>query len=356
MGLNVTYHSDLTLYDVVVSTLVASIVLLVFILSKYYYNNGNSDNLNKPISNLEEFVYMGRGQTIPKGVVSVRFDPSVTEVEREAFDSCIQLREVVLNDGLEKIGVGAFLNCTALQSITLPSTLFEIGCWAFGHCSNLQKVVLHEGLQKIVISAFRGCSSLESITLPSTLTDIGKFVFIECSNLREVELHENLQTIGYRAFHNCNSLERFTFPTISTRLNNVIEVETEVNRIRQLKNEIDNIRGYMIRRRGSELFLPGTVIRGGSNWNTIKASLDKIVSWIKYHEIKEGLTIFELALWKAKLDQVDDINPTSREEYRIEVPGPVKDTILQYLHGADIPLAVSVSRRPRVRFGLELRT
>ena len=42
--------------------------------------------------------------------------------------------------------------------------------------------------------------------------------------------------------------------------------------------------------------------------------------------------LFELALWKAKIDQVDDVDEiTSRDAYRIEVPGPVKDTILQYL-------------------------
>ena len=42
--------------------------------------------------------------------------------------------------------------------------------------------------------------------------------------------------------------------------------------------------------------------------------------------------MFELALWKAKIDQVDDVvELASRDAYRIEVPGPVKDTILQYL-------------------------
>ena len=49
----------------------------------------------------------------------------------------------------------------------------------------------------------------------------------------------------------------------------------------------------------------------------------------KYHEIKEATTLFELALWKAKIDQEE--HPISREAYRIEVPGPVKDAILQYL-------------------------
>ena len=67
-----------------------------------------------------------------------------------------------------------------------------------------------------------------------------------------------------------------------------------------------------------------------STWNTIKASLDQIVCWIRYYEIKKASTLFELALWKAKLDQ-EEARPIDRMAYRIEVPGPVKDAIMQYL-------------------------
>ena len=43
--------------------------------------------------------------------------------------------------------------------------------------------------------------------------------------------------------------------------------------------------------------------------------------------------LFELALWKFNLDQADATNTNNgnRAAYRIDVPGPVKDTILQYL-------------------------
>lgn len=275
-------------------------------------------------------MYTGNGQSVPKDVVSVRFHPSVTDVGYEVFMGCSELQEVVLNEGLKMIGQCAFAECTSLKSIKLPSTVTELTDNAFGNCNNLREVILHEGLKKIGRSVFAGCDSLQSITIPSTLIEIGKYAFMNCVRLREVGLHEGLQKVGDRAFGHCSSLERFTFPGISTRLNNVIEVETEDNRTRQL-NEIDAIRGDMIVRNGSELFVPGAVLRGGSNWNTIKASLDQITSWIRYYEIKEATTLFELALWKAKLDQADEATDINRDAYRIEVPGPVKDTILQYI-------------------------
>ena len=46
--------------------------------------------------------------------------------------------------------------------------------------------------------------------------------------------------------------------------------------------------------------------------------------------MKEATTLFELALWKTRIDQAGDVNG-NRNAHRIEVPGPVKDTILQYL-------------------------
>ena len=48
--------------------------------------------------------------------------------------------------------------------------------------------------------------------------------------------------------------------------------------------------------------------------------------------MKEATTLFELALWKAKIDQVEDgIYEHGRDLCRVEVPGPVKDTIISFL-------------------------
>ena len=66
-----------------------------------------------------------------------------------------------------------------------------------------------------------------------------------------------------------------------------------------------------------------------AKWNAIKESLGRIVQLIAYYEMKEGTTIFELALWKAQIERSD--KPVNRQVCRINVPGPVKDAIIQYL-------------------------
>ena len=68
-----------------------------------------------------------------------------------------------------------------------------------------------------------------------------------------------------------------------------------------------------------------------TSWDETKRDLGKITQLVSYYELKEATTTFELSLWKSKLDQAGTNNTTNRSAYRIDVPGPVKDTMLQYL-------------------------
>ena len=80
------------------------------------------------------------------------------------------------------------------------------------------------------------------------------------------------------------------------------------------------------------MFIPMEVTRR-SSWSLIQQHFGQIVRMIKYYEIREATMLFELAMWKAKMmnQAGDDITLRDRDSYRYEVPGPVKDAILQYL-------------------------
>ena len=256
---------------------------------------------------------------------SITLPSTVTEIDNFAFSVCYNLREVVLNEGLQKIGAYAFWNCTSLESIMMPSSVVEIGDMAFCNCNNLREVVLNEGLQKIGNDAFYGCKLL-SITFSSTVTALGNAAFSNCKNLREVVFHGVPRVMGKNAFYNCTSLERFTFPNISARLDNLILT----GHWSEIENEVDEVCG-VVERSGGELFVSARTMGGGRHWNAVRRDLGKIVRLISYYELKEGTSMFELALWKFKLDQVDKANPIPRKKCRMDVPGPVKDIILMYL-------------------------
>ncbi|RBI34057.1 leucine-rich repeat domain-containing protein, partial [Metamycoplasma hominis] len=59
-----------------------------------------------------------------------------------------------------------------MESITIPSSVKEIGERAFFGCQNLNEVILNEGLEKIGDYAFRYAKIL-FITIPGSVKEIG---------------------------------------------------------------------------------------------------------------------------------------------------------------------------------------
>ena len=70
-----------------------------------------------------------------------------------------------------------------------------LGRGAFQLCSALRNVTMNEGLQRIEDRTFQDCESLESITIPCTVTSIGGGAFQGCTSLKDVELNEGLEWI-----------------------------------------------------------------------------------------------------------------------------------------------------------------
>ena len=279
--------------------------------------------LNDGLTEIDSYAFTGCSS-----LQSITIPSTVTNIGLNAFSNCTNLREVVLSDGLKKIGGGVFNDCSSLESITIPSTVTEIEEYAFNDCSSLRKVVLDEGLTKIGEAAFGDCTSLERIIIPSTITEISKFAFRGCGSLHEMVLHNKglqISLIG------CTSLERFKFPRLSFRLDNIIQVGQ-----RGIEAKMDDIPA--VEWRDGELVIPTVRREIEEPWGRVvnvveldKEKIDKIVRLIRYYEIKEATAMFELALWRARIDQADDTDDINRDAYRIEVPGPVKDTILQYI-------------------------
>jgi len=266
-----------------------------------------------------------------KGLEYIAILPST--ISDYAFQNCRSLREVVLNEGLKMIGCHVFDGCTALESITIPTTVDDINASAFMGCTHLQTVVLKEGIKRIKTDAFGECTSLRSVELPSTISKISQNAFRSCRTLREVVIHNEEIQIDDKAFIRCSSKARFKFPSLSTRINNIIQVGHP-----NIKAKINDIPA--VEWRGGELIIPVKKTRahlGLGSETLIKVDeekLTKVKGLIVFYEVvKEAIIIFELALWKSRIDQADLSSPSDRRAYRIEVPGPAKDTILQYLRG-----------------------
>ena len=104
------------------------------------------------------------------------------------------------------IGYCAFWGCSGLTSVTIPSSVTEIGPFAFSDCRSLTSVTIPSSITKIGDNAFSGCSGLTSVTIPSSVTEIGSSAFSDCRGLTSVTVPSSVTKIGDNAFSGCSGL------------------------------------------------------------------------------------------------------------------------------------------------------
>ena len=95
------------------------------------------------------------------------------------------VKNVIVGDGITRIGIGAFYDCRNLETAALPTGLTSIGDGAFAQ-TGLTEITFPEGLCYIGQDAFRDCYSLTSIVLPSSLISISHDAFYRDYALTDV--------------------------------------------------------------------------------------------------------------------------------------------------------------------------
>ena len=98
-------------------------------------------------------------------------------IAENAFEECIGLKEIKLNDGLEMIGKKAFYNNTSLKEFSIPDTVTNIESYAFENCTNLENIKLSSGLKKLEDALFFNCKKINVLDIPEGVEVIGKYLF-----------------------------------------------------------------------------------------------------------------------------------------------------------------------------------
>lgn len=167
-----------------------------------------------------------------KYITKVTFEEgsALIEIGESAFKGCEALAEIILPEGLKKIGYRAFGKCMSLKSIKIPTTVIE-GDRIFGkenavtkvtfkkgtkfipatilkYAYSVETVKMYSGVTAIGKQAFYKCKNLKSITIPNTVTNIWSSAFNECEKLDAVSLSKNITSISSYAFKNCKALKK----------------------------------------------------------------------------------------------------------------------------------------------------
>ncbi len=140
------------------------------------------------------------------GLTSLTIPSSVTEIGSYAFEDCCGLTSLTIPSSVTSIGWYAFEGCSGLTSLTIPSSVTEIGRETFMGCSGLTSLTIPSSVTSIGWSAFSGCSGLTSLTIPSSVTSIGYYAFSGCSGLTSLTIPSSVTSIDDNAFSGCSGL------------------------------------------------------------------------------------------------------------------------------------------------------
>lgn len=142
---------------------------------------------------------------IPEGVAAIG---------SEAFRQCVNLSSIIIPNSVETIGTWAFDLCNSLVSAGPIGSgcNFEYG-WqeeipenAFSRCGKLANIIIPDGIKKIGSSAFSYCTSLTGLKLPDGLLSIENSAFTNCTNLASIVIPKSITSVGQYAFSGCNNL------------------------------------------------------------------------------------------------------------------------------------------------------
>lgn len=118
---------------------------------------------------------------------------------------------VTLPSTITNIGAYSFIGLTSVTNLALPSSVRTIEDGAFQHMQSMNAIDLMYGLENLGSGAFIDCPSLVEINIPDSVTTMGHSMFQLCTSLVNVSLSEKLLSISDNPFSNCSNLKSVFF-------------------------------------------------------------------------------------------------------------------------------------------------
>jgi hypothetical protein len=172
---------------------------------------------------------------------------SVVEISDFAFIDCTGLTSLFIPSSIISIGTCAFSGCASLMEfkvgesnkryITDKGVLYSkhkrrlirypagrmgeytaingtqaIGAFAFADCEHLFAVHIPTSVTTIGESAFYRCCTIKEIALPPSIISIGGFAFSDCIRLTAIRLPDGITTLLHSTFYNCEALQEANIP------------------------------------------------------------------------------------------------------------------------------------------------
>jgi len=243
---------------------------------------------------------------IPRTVSYNGVTYNVTRIDDYAFVKCSSLSKVTIPSSITSVGDYAFYGCSALSTISLPSSIISLGDHLFEGCTELYTASLPSSTKKIPWSSFKDCTSLEYITIPNNVTDIGSSAFSGCSSLFYINIPSSVTNIGSSAFYGCTKLTSLSIPNSVTSIGSSAFEGCLSMKTINIPSSVTKIYAYAFKG------CTGTMTVNSQNaihWSEEKNIGDEDDYIVTYHYYPLAQSSFKKIILGNTITRIDDVAP-----------------------------------------------
>ena len=161
---------------------------------------------NLPVRQIADYAFSGC-----ETLTSVVIPDSVEYIGSCAFISCTGLQNISIPETVTFIGYGAFDETPWRETQTQDSPYLIINHMLLDAAGSSGEVMIPDGIVKIGEFAFSYCEELTSVVIPDSVKEIGEGAFSYCYGLKNVDIPDSVEIIGESAFAECSSLKSVEF-------------------------------------------------------------------------------------------------------------------------------------------------
>ena len=143
-------------------------------------------------------------------IESITIPSSVKNIGYEAFKGCTNLSKVDLGQ-VENISFNVFQDCPSLKEIKIPKTLIDGPLYngVFTGTTNLTSATFEDGITEIPDNILGDCSGITTIKIPDSVTKINLKAF-RGTSITEITIPNKVEEIEYGVFADCKKLNKIT--------------------------------------------------------------------------------------------------------------------------------------------------
>ena len=192
--------------------------------SSYTLLNKNNSSItnNRAYSNCVKSIRLGASCSIGQyafmycsSLESVSIPSSVTAIGNYAFQYCFSLRYVTIPSGVTTIGTYAFQFCYGLVTLSMPSSVTGIGNYAFNNCYAIQSIAMPNSITSLGNYSFNSCFSMASVAMSNSITATGTTTFAYCYCLISITIPSTVTSLGNGMLNYCSGLGEIHFKSSS---------------------------------------------------------------------------------------------------------------------------------------------